>query len=190
MEGLVFSGPNSITIDDGIVRGLAAVYYDGSADTECQPYADGTFERLAPGCFDTVMKRGSDVIATFDHNQKNLLGRTRSNTLKLTQSSRGIEVELKLPDTQLGRDVKHLIERGDLHGFSFSAKPGKTSFAKENGKRVLTIQDFSQLSEIGIVVSPYYAGAKIKRGWHEAEEQQWNEMQDSLRRIELIRNLK
>ncbi|WP_254510415.1 HK97 family phage prohead protease [Anatilimnocola floriformis] len=190
MESLVFSGPNSITIEDGIVRGLAAVYYDGSADTECQPYPDGTFERIAPGAFDNALKRGGDVIATFDHNQKNLLGRTRSSTLKLTPGARGIEVELKLPDTQLGRDVKCLIERGDLHGFSFTGKPGKTAFAREAGKRVLTIQDFQSIAEIGIVVTPWYSGAKIKRGWHEEEEKRWEDYQDSLRRIELVKNLK
>jgi HK97 family phage prohead protease len=78
----------------------------------------GSFrERIEPGAF-----RGSlsgDVLALLDHDASKVLGRTRSGTLRLSEDSRGLAFSLDVPDTQPGRDVLALAERGDLGGMSF-----------------------------------------------------------------------
>jgi HK97 family phage prohead protease len=74
-------------------------------------------ETIAPGAF-----RGSlagDVLAMLDHDAGKVLGRTRSGTLRLSEDSRGLAFSLDLPETQAGRDVLALAERGDLGGMSF-----------------------------------------------------------------------
>ncbi len=48
-----------------------------------------------------------------------MLGRTRSGSLRLTEDARGLAFDLDLPDTQAGRDVLALAERGDVGGMSF-----------------------------------------------------------------------
>jgi len=85
-------------------------------------------EVIRPGAFAGSIQ-GRDILALVDHDQTRLLARTRSNTLRLAEDSRGLHFELDLPDTQPGRDVLVLAERGDLGGMSF----GFT--VAENGER-------------------------------------------------------
>src|SRR5215472_8905071 len=80
----------------------------------------GSFvETISPGAFRPSLRSGQDILALLDHNPGNVLARTRSNTLKLSEDSAGLQFELSLPDTQAGRDVLVLAERGDLGGMSF-----------------------------------------------------------------------
>lgn len=80
----------------------------------------GTFtETIKPGAFRASLASGADVLALADHDPKAVLGRTRSGTLKLSEDAKGLAFELALPDTQHGRDLLALAERGDLGGCSF-----------------------------------------------------------------------
>lgn len=74
-------------------------------------------ETIAPGAFAGSL--AGDVLALLDHDAGKVLGRTRSGTLRLSEDSRGLAFDLELPDTQAGRDVLALAERGDLGGMSF-----------------------------------------------------------------------
>ncbi|MEA3540534.1 MAG: HK97 family phage prohead protease [Pseudomonadota bacterium] len=74
-------------------------------------------ERIAPGAFRSAI--AGDVLALLDHDAGKVLGRTRSGTLRLTEDSRGLAFSLDVPETQAGRDVLALAERGDLGGMSF-----------------------------------------------------------------------
>lgn len=167
-------------IEDNKITGLALAYYDGTPATECQPYSDGTYERLAPGCLDKLVSRGMDVVATFNHKFENLLGRTPA-TLKLNPTKQGLEFELDLPDTQLGNDCRTLIKRGDIRGCSFIAKPELTSYSREGNKSILTVRSFSQFHEITLAVMPYYTGTYISRSkeWHEQQYEQWLKQQET-----------
>lgn len=78
----------------------------------------GSFvETIEPGAFRSSL--GNDIIALHDHDPGRVLGRTRSQTLRLYEDSKGLGFELNLPDTGAGRDVQALAERGDLGGMSF-----------------------------------------------------------------------
>lgn len=180
---MIFYPPGSIIrgIQDNTIHGTAIVYYNGDAGTECKPFGD-TYERIAPGAFDDVMQRGVDVIATYDHKQGQILGRTPS-TLRLIPKAWGIDFELQLPDTTAGRDTRYLIERGDLRGCSFTGRPDAkhSTFTHDNGKRVVTHRKFSEFQEIALVVLPYYTAAQIKRGQdlHSEIEEQWLKLKET-----------
>lgn len=77
----------------------------------------GYQERIAPGAFREALT--DDVLALLDHDLGKVLGRTRSGTLTLSEDSKGLAFALQVPDTQAGRDVLALAERGDLGGMSF-----------------------------------------------------------------------
>jgi hypothetical protein len=79
----------------------------------------GFSERIAPGAFSKSLASGRDILALLDHRADVLLGRTSSGTLKLTEDHKGLRFDLELPDTQAGRDLVALAERGDLGGMSF-----------------------------------------------------------------------
>jgi HK97 family phage prohead protease len=78
------------------------------------------------GSFREVIRAGAfagsldgDILALVDHDPSQLLGRTRSGTLKLTEDADGLVFDLALPDTRAAADLLALAERGDLGGMSF-----------------------------------------------------------------------
>ena len=89
----------------------------------------------------------SGVSLYFQHDKNNLLGNTKSGTLKLSSDSQGLKYEARLPD--FARDKKELIERGDLTGVSIGFFPEKD---KWNGtsRRI----EKARLFEISLVDKP------------------------------------
>ena len=101
-----------VTASGRTLSGYAATFNDPTA-------IGGYTERIAPGAFARSLASGRDVLALLDHRADVLLGRTRSGSLKLSEDAKGLRFELSVPDTQAGRDVIALAERGDLGGMSF-----------------------------------------------------------------------
>lgn len=118
----------------------------------------GSFvETIAPGAFRSAL--AGDVLALLDHNEGQVLGRTRSGTLRLTEDSRGLAFSLDLPDTAAGRDVLALAQRDDLGGMSFGFKVPRGGDDWHGEKRTLRTID---LKEISVVSSwPAYPDTEI-----------------------------
>lgn len=107
----------------------------------------GSFvETIAPGAFRSAL--AGDVLALLDHDAGKVLGRTRSGTLRLSEDSRGLAFSLDLPETQSGRDVLALAERGDLGGmsFGFTVPKGGETWAGE--RRTLKTIDLKEISVV------------------------------------------
>lgn len=116
-------------------------------------------EVVAPGAFAASLKSGRDVLALVDHDRATVLARTRSGTLKLAEDSAGLAFELSVPDTQPGRDVLALAERGDLGGMSFGFRVPKGGEAWSGNRRMLTALD---LFEVSVVSAwPAYEGTSV-----------------------------
>ena len=60
-----------------------------------------------------------DVIGVNDHDFSRVLGMTRSGTLKLNEDHHGLQFEIDVADTTLGRDVVTMVERNDHGGCLF-----------------------------------------------------------------------
>lgn len=97
------------------LRGYAAVYNQLSVDF------GGWREIIRPGAFTNSLALGPDVRAVIDHEGGlNTIGRTRNGTLRLSEDTQGLRVEIEPPDTQAGRDIVTLVQRGDLNQMSFA----------------------------------------------------------------------
>jgi HK97 family phage prohead protease len=120
--------------------------YAAKFDTEAR-IADFT-EIIAPRAFSASLQGGRDVLAMVDHDQGKVLARTRSGTLKLSEDSAGLLFELQVPDTQPGRDVLALAERGDLGGMSFGFKVPKGGERWSGSRRTLTAVDLFEISVV------------------------------------------
>ncbi len=98
----------------GTMRGYAAKY-----DTLSQNLG-GFVETIQRGAFDKSLADGLDVLARYNHDDNMLLGRTASGTVRLSSDETGLLYEVDLPDTQVGRDLAVLAERGDVYQSSFA----------------------------------------------------------------------
>lgn len=131
--------------------GVAAVY---GVPTTRQADFPGT-ETIARGAFDGLLDQ--DVVAVVNHDMTQLLGRTESGTLRLASHDDGLHFSVDLPDTQVGRDARTLIERGDLRGCSFTAAFGEV----ERVKGGVVHRTFSRLVDVSVVTSPAYRETSV-----------------------------
>lgn len=128
-------------------------------------------ERIRPGAFDRVLAGEPDVVATFNHDQNVILGRTKAGTLQLRSDSKGLRFDCDLPDTQAARDVHTLVKRGDLSACSFAFLGTEEEWTDEeddeNGTRanrriaVRNITNFHRLIDCSVVSSPAYPGTSV-----------------------------
>jgi len=94
------------------LEGYAALY---GVDTQIGDFT----EVILPGAFTATLKERRDILALVDHDPHDVLARTRSGSLRLTEDQHGLAFDLDVPDTTAGRDVLALAERGDIGGASF-----------------------------------------------------------------------
>jgi HK97 family phage prohead protease len=148
-----------------LVEGYAIVFNSESRDL------GGFTEVVKENALDKALERNTDVLALYGHDYQNVLGRQSADTLQLEKDERGIKFTLDLPNTQLGRDVYTLVERGDLKGNSFGFTVEKDSWDKKGDKVIRTIEQVRDLFEISIVSLPAYEATElVKRNFEEFAE--------------------
>jgi len=96
------------------LQGYAAVFNSYSQDL------GGFRERILPGAFKKSLSGGADVRCLMNHDPNFVLGRTRSNTLRVQEDSIGLRFEVLLPNTQQARDLYETVKRGDMDQCSFA----------------------------------------------------------------------
>ena len=140
----------------GTLTGMAVVYDSRSRDL------GGFTETMQAGCFSRSLAGGNDVLALYNHDAGNLLGKKSSGTLRLTDTPAGLSFELDLPPTTLGRDVRALVSRGELQmSFGFAVPPGGDSWTTRGDSRHRTVSA-AQLYEISVVAMPAYSATSVK----------------------------
>ncbi|EKK6330557.1 HK97 family phage prohead protease [Salmonella enterica] len=118
-------------------------------------------EQFSPGAFSDWLAAGNDVRALFEHDYCQLLGRTQSGTLQLTEDATGLRFELTPPDTQTGRDVLALVERGDISGMSFGFRALKESWDITPSPYIRTVTA-AELREITVTSLPAYTDSNVE----------------------------
>ena len=118
----------------------------------------GWKERIAPGALtDSLSDDG--IYATFNHDSDNLLGRVSNKTLRMTDSTKGLMVEIDPNlDTDIGRQVLAFVKRQDVRGmsFSFSVDAYEMDRAKKKGDLDRVTITKAKLYELGPVTNPAY----------------------------------
>lgn len=124
------------------------------------PTTIGDFtEVIRRGAFAASLASGADILALADHDTSRVLGRTRSGTLTLSEDDTGLAFALELPDTQAGRDLAALAQRGDLGGCSFAFNvPAGGDHWNGNTRELRNVV----LDEVSIVQSrPAYGATEV-----------------------------
>ena len=132
-----------------VAAGYAAVFNRRSVDL------GGFVELIHPNAFDRTVQQ-ADVVALWDHDDRHLLGRIASGTLRLSIDERGLAYEVDLPDTTTGRDVAELLRRGDVRGSSFGFRTLRDEWNQdEDGNVTRTLLEVS-LIDVSPVARPAY----------------------------------
>ncbi|TPK18070.1 HK97 family phage prohead protease [Mesorhizobium sp. B2-5-7] len=125
-------------------------------------------ERIAPGAFTKALR--GDILALYDHDTGRVLGRTRSKTLRLSEDSHGLKVEIDVPDTSDGNDLWTLVGRGDVSGMSFAFRAIKQEW-DEGGEMPKRTVIEAELYEVTATASPAYPDTTLAARSLEAARQ-------------------
>ena len=170
-----------VTADGGKIVGLASPCYDGSAGSEYHLF-DNTYERFAPGAFDAHLASNPDVVGLFNHNPDHVLGRTSAGTLQLRADAKGLHYVIDPPDTQVARDLKVSMARGDIKGSSFAFVPDDVAWQRDGSKDIRLIRS-AKLFDVSVVTQPAYGSSncKLRAEDRAALEQERNKWESDLR---------
>jgi hypothetical protein len=101
--------------DEFALIGYAAMYNSWSKNL------GGFREILKPGTFSRSVRNGADVHCLFNHNSDFVLGRTKSGTLTLQDTEKGLRFRCQLDkNQQKHRDLYASVQRGDVDECSFA----------------------------------------------------------------------
>lgn len=137
-----------------VAAGYAAVFGRRSVDL-------GGFTELIDRAAFTKTVSEADVLGLWDHDERSLLGRIASATLRLDIDDRGLAYEIDLPDTSTGRDVAELLRRGDIRGSSFGFRTIRDEwFQSDEGEVTRTLLEVA-LIDVSPVSRPAYADTTV-----------------------------
>lgn len=137
-----------------IISGYAAVFNSPTT------IGDWFTEVIAPGAFSRTLSENGDIRALFNHDWNNVLGRTKSGTLRLEEDERGLKFEVELPNTSVARDLVESMRRGDINqcSFGFYATEESWDYSVEPATRTVIE---ATLYEISVVSIPAYEDTEV-----------------------------
>jgi uncharacterized protein len=145
---------DAINDQPAVISGYAAVF---NSKTSIGDYFE---EVIMPGAFSRSIATNSDIRALFNHDWNNVLGRTKSGTLRLSEDDRGLKFDVELPNTSLAKDLVESMTRGDINqcSFGFFATEETWDYSVEPVLR--TIHEV-ELFEISVVSIPAYDDTEV-----------------------------
>jgi len=141
--------------EDGTMRlrGYAAVFNDPSVP---MPF----IETIAPGAFRKTLDETPDVRLLINH-EGLPLARTKNGTLTLTEDERGLFMDAVIADTNEGRDLYKLVERGDVDQMSFAFRVIRQKYNEDRSQRTLTEVSLAD-GDVSVVTYPAYPTTSVE----------------------------
>jgi HK97 family phage prohead protease len=153
-----------------VLEGYAAVFNSLTAPGNLP----GFREKIAPGAFSKVLASNPDCRMLINHDGDQLLGRTKSGTLTLSQDSKGLRFRCVLPDTTQARDVYELVKRGDMSGCSFAFSCDSDQWdTDEDGGNIRTVRNVADLLDCSVVTTPAYDDTSVDARGRKTSDDEW-----------------
>ena len=122
---------------------------------------DGMYEEISDKAFANIDL--SDIRALADHDTAKVLGRTKSNTLKLSVDDKGLygEITINKNDTE-AVNLYERVKRGDIDQCSFGFNIlNETMEQRADGTTKWTITEI-ELFEVSVVTFPAYSDTSVE----------------------------
>lgn len=149
-EFRVFTGEFRAAGDTPQIEGYAAVF---GVETDM---GYGCTESIRAGAFSRALAERQDVRCLVNHDPNMVLGRTKSNTLRMAEDTTGLKFSTDLPDTQVAKDTRTLVTRGDIDqcSFGFICRQDEVTY-NDDGTCHREIID-ADLFDVSVVTYPAY----------------------------------
>lgn len=141
-----------------------AIKYDTNSTDMTDYWGDTLVEQIASGAFSDSLKT-RNVVGLWSHDTSQVLGNTKSGSLRIFDGKDELRFELDIPDTTAGNDAWALIQRGDVDGVSFGMRVTKDKWSSEKRdddtkvyKRTILN---AELYEISPVAFPAYPANEV-----------------------------
>lgn len=140
-----------------------AIKYNTESAEMRDYWGDSFIETIDKEAFkDSLAAR--NVVGLWSHDTAQVLGNTKSGTLRLTNMENELRFELDIPNTTVGNDAWELIQRGDVDGVSFGMKVTKDKWSsekRENDRLYKRNILSAELYEISPVAFPAYPANEV-----------------------------
>ena len=137
---------------------------------------DGLFEEISDKAFENIDL--TDIRALADHDTAKVLGRTKSQTLKLSVDEKGLfgEITINKNDTE-AVNLYERVKRGDIDQCSFGFSIlNETMEQRADGTTKWTITEI-ELFEISVVTFPAYADTSVEARSAQIEQMKQRNLQ-------------
>jgi uncharacterized protein len=149
--------------EDGKRTISGSIKYNTDSNEMRDWWGDTFVEEIAEGAFDESLKI-RNVVGLWSHVTSQVLGNTKSGTLRIENTKSELRFELDIPDTTIGNDAWISIKRGDVDGISFGMKVTKDKWSsedRESGKVYKRSILNAELYEISPVAFPAYPSNEV-----------------------------
>lgn len=136
-----------------VLRGQAVIYDAISSDITG---GMNVYDIFKPGSFDVCLKQNPDVIALYNHNTDNVLGRVSNGRLKINASAQGLNIELTPSNTSYARDLIELVKDGTVRGMSFGARIKDFDWDLSDKKKSYRLINQAELFEVTFTAIPSF----------------------------------
>lgn len=141
-------------------EGKPTIYGYAAVFDQLSENLGGFQEKIARGAFARALQE-DDVRALFNHDPNYVLGRNTSKTLRMWEDIHGLRFEVEPPDTQVGRDLLALVQRGDINQMSFAFRALKQEWEElespnESGAWFIRTLQEVRLYDVSVVTYPAY----------------------------------
>ena len=117
-------------------------------------------EVIRPGAFKRAIEEKHDVRALVNHDENLVIGRSKAGTLVMAEDKTGLRVEIVIPNTTIGKDLRVSMERGDVDQMSFAFVVRKESWQNPEDRVELPLREIEDvdLFDVSVVTYPAYEG--------------------------------
>lgn len=148
---------------------------------------DGWYEQIDRNAFTNTDM--TDVVLTHNHDEgKEILARTRNESLKLSIDEHGVFMHAELIDTTTNRDIYKMVKSGLLTEGSFAFTVTDDSEELINGEVHRTIKGIGKLFDVAICTRGAYGDlTEIYARSYDLLESKKKDKAEALKRCEVLR---
>lgn len=147
----------SVTGDGRTVVGLLAPYNEiARVDDGFGPY----WETFDPGCFDRCLRGAPQYLRVQLEHNGHWVGRGQA----WQDGPKGLAAQLRLDDTEAGREAAFKIRDGQTPGLSLAFRPSASDPTRQHsdGRSVVHRRRVKAIHHVALCQTPAYAGAQVE----------------------------